>query len=102
MTKREKLGLAGLALGIAATFVWIGLMGFALSQAISCASAKKPSRHGSADRAKLANRCPPIQADCMAGVNNARSPHRVMSIRGGNSINALQVLSLRGAARAAL
>jgi hypothetical protein len=38
MTKREKLGLAGLALlalGIAATFVWIGLMGFALSQAIS-------------------------------------------------------------------
>jgi hypothetical protein len=35
MTKREKLNLAGLGLGITATFAWIGLMGFALSQAIS-------------------------------------------------------------------
>jgi hypothetical protein len=32
MTKREKLNLAGLAFGITATFGWIGLMGFALSQ----------------------------------------------------------------------
>jgi hypothetical protein len=31
MTKREKLGLAGIALGVAATFVWIGLMGFVAS-----------------------------------------------------------------------
>ena len=35
MTKREKLNLAGLALGITATLAWIGLMGVALSQAIS-------------------------------------------------------------------
>ena len=35
MTTKEKLNLAGLALGITATFAWIGVMGFALSQAIS-------------------------------------------------------------------
>jgi hypothetical protein len=31
----EKLNLAALALGMTATFVWIGLMGFAVSQAIA-------------------------------------------------------------------
>jgi hypothetical protein len=35
MTTREKLNLAGLALGMTATFAWIGLMGFAVSQAIA-------------------------------------------------------------------
>jgi hypothetical protein len=34
MTTREKLNLVGLALGVTATFVWIGLLGFALSRAI--------------------------------------------------------------------
>jgi hypothetical protein len=34
MTTREKLNLAGLALGVTATFAWIGLLGFALSRAI--------------------------------------------------------------------
>ena len=34
MTTREKLNLAGLALGVTATFVWIGLLGIALSRAV--------------------------------------------------------------------
>ena len=34
MTTREKLNLAGLAHGVTATFVWIGLLGIALSRAV--------------------------------------------------------------------
>jgi hypothetical protein len=34
MTTREKLNLAGLALGVTATFAWIGLLGVALCRAI--------------------------------------------------------------------
>jgi hypothetical protein len=34
MTMREKLNLAGLAFGLTATFAWIGLLGFGLSEAI--------------------------------------------------------------------
>jgi hypothetical protein len=35
MTTAEKLELAGLALGITASIVWIGFLGFALTQAIA-------------------------------------------------------------------
>jgi hypothetical protein len=35
MTNKEKLELAGLALGITASVVWTAFLGFALSQAIA-------------------------------------------------------------------
>ena len=34
MTIREKLNLAGLGLALTATFAWIGLLGFGISEAI--------------------------------------------------------------------
>ena len=34
MTTKEALNLAGLALGMTATLVWIGLLGFGISKAI--------------------------------------------------------------------
>ncbi len=34
MTTKDALNLAGLALGMTATFVWIGLLGFGISKAI--------------------------------------------------------------------